>query len=63
MLNQQLEDNMEKTEKEKLIYIKGYYKGFMAAQMLMWHLAEQLLIEVDNNSKDAVRKLIEKVRQ
>jgi hypothetical protein len=43
-------------------YLKGYREGFESALKIAWAYAEQLLIEVDNSSKDNVRKLIDKLK-
>ena len=41
-----------------MLYLKGYSEGFDSAQKLLWHQANQLLIRVNNDSKDFVREFI-----
>lgn len=43
-------------------YLKGYKEGFEAATKMAWALAEELLIEVPNEGKSDVRKLIDKLK-
>lgn len=50
------------TESEKILYLKGYSDGFNSAQKLLWYQAELLLIQVSNDSKDFVRRYIDKIK-
>lgn len=45
----------------KLAYLKGYKEGFESALKLAWALAEELHIAVDNNDKEKVREMIDKL--
>lgn len=51
-------NNQEKTQ----AYLTGYKHGFEASLKMAWALAEDLLKVVDNNSKDAVREYIQKIK-
>lgn len=52
-----------KTEKEQRDYLKGYKKGFDSALLYVWALAEELLIQVNNNEKEKVEEFIEKIKK
>lgn len=55
--------NQKKESEEKTqAYLTGYKHGFEASLKMAWALAEDLLKVVDNNSKDAVREYIQKIK-
>lgn len=49
-------------ELNQKIYLKGYKEGFEAALKMAWALAEELLINVNNDAKDHVREFISKIK-
>jgi len=44
------------------VYLSGYKEGFESALKMAWAYAEETLISVNNQDKDKVRQLIDKLK-